>query len=43
VIKAELWVVLDTLKEHDFQHAFKKWQKHCIHVEGGYLEGYCGQ
>jgi hypothetical protein len=27
VIKAELQMVLNTLAEHDFQDAFKKWQK----------------
>jgi hypothetical protein len=32
--------VLITLREHDFQDAFKKWQKHwerCIWAEGDYL------
>jgi hypothetical protein len=36
VIKAESQAVLNTLTEHDFQEAFKKWQKHweqCIHAE----------
>jgi hypothetical protein len=28
VIKAELQAVLNILTEHDFQNAFKKWQKH---------------
>jgi hypothetical protein len=27
VIEAETQVVLNTLTEHDFQDAFKKWQK----------------
>jgi hypothetical protein len=27
MIEAELRVVLNTLTEHDFQNAFKKWQK----------------
>jgi hypothetical protein len=37
VISAELQTVLNTITEHDFQDAFKKWQKHwewCIHAEG---------
>jgi hypothetical protein len=29
VIEAESQMVLNTLTEHDFQHAFKKWQKPC--------------
>jgi hypothetical protein len=28
VIEAETQAVLDTLTEHDFQKAFKKWKKH---------------
>jgi hypothetical protein len=46
VIEAESQAVLNTLTEHDFQGAFKKWQKRwerCIRVEGDYLEGECGQ
>jgi hypothetical protein len=42
VIEAELQAVLNTLPEHNFQDAFKKWQKHwecCICVEGDYSEG----
>jgi hypothetical protein len=38
--------VLNTLTEHDFQDAFKKWQKcwkWCICVEGDYFEGDGGQ
>jgi hypothetical protein len=37
VIEAEPQVVLNTLTEHDFQDAFKKWQKHlevCMCKEG---------
>jgi hypothetical protein len=37
VIKAESQAVLNTLAEHDFQDAFKKWQKcweQCMHAEG---------
>jgi hypothetical protein len=36
VIEAETQVALNTLTEHDFQDAFKKWQKHwdwCIRCE----------
>jgi hypothetical protein len=46
VMEAESKAVLNTLREHDFQDAFKKWQKHwgrCIHVEGGYFKGDSGQ
>jgi hypothetical protein len=46
VIEAESQAVLNTLIEHDFQNAFKKWQKpweRCICAEGGYFEGDCGQ
>jgi hypothetical protein len=42
VNRTEPQVSLNTLTEHDFQDAFKKWQKHlewCIHVEGDYSEG----
>jgi hypothetical protein len=28
VIEADLQAVLNTLTEHNFQDAFKKWQKH---------------
>jgi hypothetical protein len=28
MIEAKLQVVLNTLREHDFQDAFKKWQKY---------------
>jgi hypothetical protein len=37
VIEAELQAVLNTLTEHDFQDAFKKWQKRwdwCLCAEG---------
>jgi hypothetical protein len=43
VIEAELHAVLNTLTEHDFQDAFKKWQKRwerCIHAEGDYFRGW---
>jgi hypothetical protein len=45
-MKAESWEVLNTLTEHDFQAAFRKWQKHwgrCIHIVGDYFEGDGGQ
>jgi hypothetical protein len=41
MIEAELQAVLNTLTKHDFQDAFKKWQKRwerCIHEEGDYCE-----
>jgi hypothetical protein len=36
VIEAESQVVLNTLTEHDFQDAFKKWQKALgtVHTRG---------
>jgi hypothetical protein len=46
VIKAESQAVLSTLTEHDFQDAFKRWQKHWEHsvcVEGVYIKGDAGQ
>jgi hypothetical protein len=46
VMEAGSQAVLNTLTEHDFQDAFKKWQKHwewCVHVEVDYVEGYSGQ
>jgi hypothetical protein len=46
VIKEEPQAVLNTLTGHDFQDAFKKWQKRkerCIHAEGDYFEGDFGQ
>jgi hypothetical protein len=42
VIKAEWHMVLNTFTEHDFQDAFKKWQKRwkrCIRAEGDYFKG----
>jgi hypothetical protein len=45
-IEAESQAVLNTLTEHDFQDAFRKWQKRwgwCIHTEGDYFEGDGGQ
>jgi hypothetical protein len=46
VIKAESQAVLNILTEHDFQDAFKKWQKSrkwCIHTEGDYFKRDGGQ
>jgi hypothetical protein len=46
VMEAELQAVLNTLTEHDFQDAFKKWQKlreRCIRTEGAYFKGDSGQ
>jgi hypothetical protein len=46
VIKAELHLMLNTLTEHDFWDAFKKWQKlweQGVLVEGDYFEGDGGQ
>jgi hypothetical protein len=46
LIEAESQAVLNTLTEHDFQDAFKKWQKRwerCIHAEWDYFEGDGGQ
>jgi hypothetical protein len=45
-MEAESQMVLNTFTEHDFQDAFKKWQKHwewCIHAYGDYFEGDGGQ
>jgi histone-lysine N-methyltransferase SETMAR len=42
VTEAESQVVLNTLAEHDFQDAFRKWQKcweQCTHEEGDCFEG----
>jgi hypothetical protein len=42
MIKAELQAMLNTLTEHDFHDAFKKWQKRkerCLRCEGGYFKG----
>jgi hypothetical protein len=46
VIKTELQAILNTFTEHDFQDAFKKWQKRWeryIHAEGDHFEGEGGQ
>jgi hypothetical protein len=46
VLEAESQAVLNTLTEHNFQDAFKKWQKRwewCICVQGDYFEGDSGQ
>jgi hypothetical protein len=46
VNEVESQVVLNTLTEHDFQDAFKKWQESwewCICMERNYLEGCGGQ
>jgi hypothetical protein len=46
MIEAELQAVLNTFTEHDFQDAFKKWQKHwewCTHAKGDYFKGDGGQ
>jgi hypothetical protein len=42
VIEAESQAVLNTLRGHDFQDAFEKWQKRlewCVSAEGDYFEG----
>jgi hypothetical protein len=42
VMEAELEAVLNTLTEHDFQAAFRKWQKPwglCTHIVGDCFEG----
>jgi hypothetical protein len=42
VIEAECQAVLNILTKHDFQDAFKKWQKRwkrCIFSEGDYFVG----
>jgi hypothetical protein len=46
VIQAKSQAVLNTRTQHDFQDAFKKWQKRwerCICEEGDYFEGNGGQ
>jgi hypothetical protein len=46
VIEADSQAVLNTLTEHDFKDAFKKWQKlweRCICKEGDCFEGDGGQ
>jgi hypothetical protein len=45
-MEAESQAMPNTLTEHDFQDAFKKWQKHwewCIGAEGDYFKGDGGQ
>jgi hypothetical protein len=45
-IETESQAVLNTHTEHDFQDAFRKWQKRwegCIHAEGDYFEGDGGE
>jgi hypothetical protein len=45
VIEAESKAVLNTVTGHDFQDAFKNWQKRwelCIQAEGEYFKGYRG-
>jgi hypothetical protein len=45
-IEAKLQVILNTLTEHGFQDAFKKWQKcweQCICTEGDCCKGDGGQ
>jgi hypothetical protein len=42
LIEAESQALLNTLTEHDFQNAFKKWKKHwewCIRAERNFFEG----
>jgi hypothetical protein len=44
VIKAESQAALNTITEHNFQNALKKWQRsweRYIKVEGDYFEGTC--
>jgi hypothetical protein len=46
VTEAESQAVLNTLREHDFQNAFKKWQmrwERCMGAKGEYFEGDGGQ
>jgi hypothetical protein len=46
MIEAETQAMLSTLAEHDFQDAFKKWQRRwerCIRAEGDYFKGDGGQ
>jgi hypothetical protein len=46
VIQTELQAVLTTLTEHNFQDAFKKWQKRwerCIRTDGKHCESVGGQ
>jgi hypothetical protein len=46
LIEAESQAVLNTFTEHDFQDAFKEWQKRwdqCTHTERDYFKGDGGQ
>jgi hypothetical protein len=46
MFEAESQAVLNAFTEHDFQDAFKKWQRRlewCIHTEWDYFEGDGGQ
>jgi hypothetical protein len=46
VMEAESQAVLNSLTEHDFQDAFKKWQKRwewCVPAEGDCFKGDGGQ
>jgi hypothetical protein len=46
LIEVKSQAVLNTLTEHDFQDAFRKWQKgwgQCICADGSYFEGDGGQ
>jgi hypothetical protein len=46
VTEAEPQAVQNSFTEHDFQDAFKQWQKRwerCLHMEWDYLEGDGGQ
>jgi hypothetical protein len=46
VIETELLAVLNTLTDHDFQDALKKWQKcweRCICAEGDFFKSDVGQ
>jgi hypothetical protein len=42
MIEAESQAMLNTLTEHDFQDAFRRWQRRwerCIRAEGDFFEG----
>jgi hypothetical protein len=46
ITKAEFQALLNTLTEHDFHDAFKKYQnrwQRCVPAEGDYFEGDGGQ
>jgi hypothetical protein len=38
-IQVESQGVFDTLTEKDFQEAFQKWVRRCLHARGNYFEG----